>query len=99
MDTALNVFNQISLRIIMEQANIIGALAWEEAKKVDGLNVANSATAVPDVTISGEPREVINALVARYEKLFGKLSRDVCREAVVDLTSDIPATDMPTSLK
>ncbi len=98
MDTSLEVFNQISLRIIMEQANIIGSLAWEEAKKVDGLEVKN-LDSTPQISISGEPREVINTLVSRYEKLFGKLSRDVCREAVVDLTSDIPTADMPTSLK
>ena len=97
MDTTIDVFNKISLRIIMEQANIIGVLAWEEAKKVDGLTVVNQVT--PEVAISGDPRSVINALVARYEKLFGKLSRDVCREAVVDLTADINKEDMPTSLK
>ena len=97
MDTAINVFNQISIRIIKEQELIIGPLAWDEASKVEGLSVIDRKKA--EVSVTGDPKAVINALVARYEQLFGRLSRDVSREAVVDLTADIPAEDVPSSLK
>lgn len=97
MDTAIHVFNQISIRIIKEQELIIGPLAWDEASKVEGLTVIDRKK--PDVSVTGEPKAVINALVARYEQLFGRLSRDVSREAVVDLTADIPTEDVPSSLK
>ena len=97
MDTAIDVFNQIAIRIIKEQEAIIGPLAWGEAAKVQGLNVIDQKKQT--VSVTGEPKAVINALVARYEQLFGRLSREVSREAVVDLTADIPSEDIPTSLK
>ncbi len=97
MDTAIDVFNQISIRIIKEQEAIIGPLAWTEAAKVPGLTIVDPKAHT--VNLTGEPKAVVNALVARYEQLFGRLSREVSREAVVDLTADIPAEDIPTSLK
>ncbi len=97
MDTAIDIFNQISIRIIKEQEAIIGPLAWSEAAKVDGFSVVDQKAS--RVSITGEPKTVINALVARYEQLFGRLSREVSREAVIDLTADIPAEDIPSSIK
>ena len=98
METSIDVFNQISVRIIKEQEAIIGALAWAEAAKVPGLEVVKGDK--PTVNIkSDDPKGVINGLVNRYEQLFGRLSRDVSREAVSDLTADIPAEDIPTTLK
>ena len=98
MDTTLDVFNQISVRIIKEQEAIIGSLAWAEAAKVPGLEVVKGDK--PSVNIkSDNPKDVINALVNRYESLFGRLSRDVSKQAVSDLTADIPVEDIPTSLK
>ncbi len=97
MDTSISVFNQISIRIIKEQELIIGPLAWDEASKVEGLSIIDRKK--PEVSVTGDPKAVINALVARYEQLFGRLSRDVSREAVVDLTADIPAEDIPSSIK
>ena len=98
MDTTLNVFNEISIRIIREQEAIIGPLAWAEASKVAGFEVIDANKKIVNIKAE-DPREVVNALVARYEKLFGRLSRDVSRQAVSDLTADIPTEDIPTSLK
>ena len=98
MDTTINVFNQISLRIIKEQEAIIGPLAWAEAAKVKGFETLDQSKQLVNIK-ADDPREVVNALVARYEQLFGRLSRDVSREAVSDLTADIPAEDIPSSLK
>lgn len=98
MDTTLNVFNEISIRIIKEQEAIIGPLAWAEASKVSGFEVIDQDKKIVNIKAE-DPREVVNALVARYEKLFGRLSRDVSRQAVSDLTADIPTEDIPTSLK
>ena len=97
MDTTINVFNQISIRIIKEQEAIIGPLAWSEASKVAGLTIVDQSKA--SISITGDPKEVTNALVSRYEKLFGRLSRDVSRQAVTDLTADIPVEDIPSILK
>jgi hypothetical protein len=94
-----NVFEQIALRIIKEQELIIGPLAWNEASKVDGLAIANPQQNEAQVTVSGDPRIVINSLVSHYERLFGRLSREICKEAVADLTAEIPQDEVPTSLK
>lgn len=99
MDEALaqTLFPKIFIRIIKEQENIIGPLAWDEASKVDGLTIVSREK--PEVTFEGDPKAIANALVQRYEKLFGRLSREVSREAVVDLTSEISAEDIPQSLR
>ena len=92
------IFNQLAVRIIKEQENIIGPLAWQEAGKVPGLKVLDIKTSRIDIEMTS-PKTVINNLVARYEQLFGKMSREVCREAVGDLTAEIPSDELPESLK
>ena len=96
METSTLTFNQISLRIIQEQEAIIGPLAWIEAAKVEGLLVVQEKQ---EVLIKGDPKAVIDRLVARFVQLFGKLSKEVCREAVGDLIAEIPPSEVPESLK
>ena len=98
METSTNlIFNMISTRIIKEQELIIGPLAWDEASKVDGLTIVDKKQY--KVELTGDPKEIIDRLVARYVRLFGKLSREVCKEAVGDLTAEIPAEQIPSSLQ
>ena len=92
----MDIFGQIAVRIIKEQELIIGPLAWNEAKKVDGLVVTDPAG---EVTLQGDKKKAIDSLVARYDRLFGRASHEVSREAVVGLLADLPATDVPLSLK
>ncbi|MFH1608983.1 MAG: hypothetical protein ABH951_03155 [Patescibacteria group bacterium] len=96
MDTIL-IFPKIALRIIREQEIIIGPLAWDEAKKVSGLNIVDSDKG--EVSFDGDQKEVLNRLVAQYERLFGKISHEVCREAVHDLILELSPEDVPSSLK
>ena len=92
MDTIL----QIPIRIIKEQELVIGPLAWDEAKKVTGLMIDPSRASV---SFSGNSKDIINRLVARYERLFGRASHEVCREAVQDLLAELPPDQIPSSLK
>ena len=96
MDTIL-LFPKIALRIIKEQENIIGPLAWDEAKKVSGLHVTDSK--IGEIFFEGDAKEILNRLVAQYERLFGKISHEVCRESVQDLIAELPEGEVPTSLK
>jgi len=96
MDTIL-VFPKIALRIIKEQENIIGPLAWDEARKVSGFHVIDSKNG--EVSFDGDAKEVLNRLVAQYERLFGKISHEVCREAVQDLVAELSPDQVPSSLK
>ena len=98
MSTDVTIFNQISIRIIKQQALIIGPLAWDEARKVPGLVVVDQKNAQVEIS-TDDPKEIINKLVAQYERLFGKLSHEICREAAEDLVSNLDASEIPSSLK
>lgn len=87
---------EIPIRIIKEQELVIGPLAWEEAKKVAGLIIDQPHSSV---SFSGDKKDVINRLVAQYERLFGRASHEVCREAVCDIVSNMPSDEVPSSLK
>ena len=92
----MTIFDQISIRIIREQELIIGPLAWDEAKKVNGLIIDQSHKSV---SFAGDEKDVINHLVAQYERLFGKASHEVCKEAVQDLIAEMTPEEIPSSLK
>ena len=92
----MTAFDQIPLRIIKEQELIIGPLAWDEAMKVSGLTIDQSHSSV---SFAGDEKEVINRLGAQYERLFGRASHEVCREAVQDLIAEMPLDQIPSSLK
>lgn len=93
----LNIFGQISLRIIKEQELIIGPVAWEEAKKVSGFHITDADN--QQVSFDGDPKDVLNRLVAQYSRLFGQVSKEVCKEAVQDLLAELPQADIPNSLQ
>lgn len=93
----LTIFDQISVRIIKEQELVIGPVAWEEAKKVSGFKIIDQSKG--EVSFEGDPKEVLNRLVAQYSRLFGQVSKEVCREAVQDLIAELPQADVPESLK
>lgn len=90
------ITNQLADKIIHEQELIVGPLAWDEAKKVSGLRVDIVAH---QVNVEGNPKEVLEKLVAQYERLFGLASREVCRDAVRPLLSQVPDEEIPSVLK
>lgn len=87
---------QIPIRIIKEQELVIGPLAWDEARKVAGLNVDQSQNSV---SFSGDGKDIINRLVAQYERIFGKASHAVCHDAVQDILAEMSPEEIPSSLK
>ena len=93
----MNTFDNIAVKIIKEQELIIGPLAWSEAGKVPGLHVVNEMPG--EVTLNdGDPKETVNKLVGQYERLFGKASHEVCREAVASLIAELGPSEIPSSL-
>ena len=93
----MDIFSRIASRIIKEQELIIGPLAWNEAKKVNGLNVLNPETG--ELTLAGDQKQIIDGLVAQFDRLFGRASHEVSREAAAGLVADLPPTDVPMSLR
>jgi len=91
-------FPQIVLRIIKEQEAVIGPLAWDEARKVQGIVVVDQKRGEINLQ-NGDTKEIIDKLVNQYERLFGRASREVCREAVQDLIAEMSSEEVPSSLK
>ncbi len=91
-----NPLSPLADKIIQEQALIIGPIAWEQAEKVTGLRINIKSK---EVDIEGDARDVLERLVAQYEKLFGVASREVCRDAVRPLLAEVPEGDIPEVLK
>lgn len=92
----MDIFSNIATKIIKEQELIIGPLAWDEARKVSGLVVLDPKTG--EVSMSGDPKEILNKLVSQYERLFGRASREVCRDAAMGLIADLQPAEVPASL-
>ncbi len=91
----MTTLQKIATKIIEEQELVIGPLAWGEAEKVQGLKVTNHEVDFNN----GDPKSVVDRLVGQYERLFGRASHEVCREAVADLLADLPQGDIPLSLQ
>jgi hypothetical protein len=91
------ILDKISVRIIREQELIIGPIAWDEARKVDGLKIIDQKTG--EVSLEGDAKQILNNLVAQYARLFGRASNEVCKEVTKDLLSGLSADEIPSSLK
>lgn len=93
----MNVLQMIAIRIIKEQERIIGPVAWNEARKVRGLQVISDRDGL--VELKGDPKRIIDRLVAQYDLLFGRASHEVCKEAALPLLASLPPRDIPSSLR
>ena len=91
----MDTFEQITQHIVKEQELIIGPLAREEAARVDGIVVRDDGT----VLMTSDKKTAIDQLVARYERLFGRASVQVCRDAAAALLPSLKTGETPDSLK
>ena len=92
----MSTLDTIATKIIKEQELVIGPLAWSEAGKVQGLQIDRTHREI--AMNNGDPKDVVNRLVAQYERLFGRASREVCRDAVAGMLADLPVAQIPSSL-
>ena len=92
----MDVYTQLVQSIIEQQELIIGPVAIERAKSVEGLTIdwANKS-----VILSKNPKEVIDALVDQYKALFGQISVEVCKEALGRLSQQLTNEQLPASLR
>jgi len=91
----MDIYSQIASQIIKDQETIIGPIALEQAKKVQGLEVEN----INDVKIKGNAKNVLAELVGQYVKLFGQASVEVCKGAVHEIKSTVAQGDLPEILR
>ncbi|TSC72156.1 MAG: Uncharacterized protein G01um101438_659 [Parcubacteria group bacterium Gr01-1014_38] len=92
----MSIYDQFASNIIKEQESIMGPLAWEQASKVTGLRVDIQAHTV---NVEGNSKEVLEKLVAQYGRLFGPASREVCRDAIRSLLSQVAPDEIPAVLR
>ena len=93
----MSIFEQMTVKIIREQELVIGPLAWLEAGKVSGLQIVDQKKA--EVILNDDQKSVVDRLVNRYENIFGRASKEVCKEAAAALIADLPKEEIPSSLQ
>ena len=91
----MDIWAQMAEKIIKEQENIIGPVALEQARKVEGLEIVSE----DNLKIVGNAKEVLSKLVDQYAKLLGRASIEVCKEAVQDAKSTLSPNDLPDILR
>lgn len=95
----MNTFEHIALKIIREQELLMGPVAWQQAGKVDGLQILDRSQGILYIDKKIDGKSVVNNLVERYGMLFGRAGREVCKEAVGALVADLEPSQIPSSLK
>ena len=89
--------DQVATLIVEGQANIMGPLAWNEAEQVTGISLDASQSKV--YLVGNNPPVVLENLVARYERLFGRASIEVSRDATRKFIPQVPLNQVPDVLK
>jgi len=56
-------------------SHYLSLLAWDEARKVQGIEIIDQKKGEINLQ-NGDVRAIVDKLVAQYEKLFGKASRE-----------------------
>lgn len=92
----MDILAQIAQKIIQEQEKIIGPIALEQAKKVEGLSVDWDKH---EVKLAGDEKSVLENLVKKYQSLFGRASVEVCKEAIGSISDKVPPNNLPDILR
>ena len=90
------IYQDVANHIVQQQELIIGPMAIERAKHVNGLNID---WAQKKIEITGDPKTVIAELVEQYKILFGQISVEVCKEAAAPYMTNLAQDDIPAVLQ
>lgn len=94
----MNILEQITSKIIKDQEQIMGPVAWYEASKISGLTVIDRKTGVLSLK-SSDNRQAIDNLVDGYARLFGPAAQKTCRESAAALIADLQPGEVPLRLQ
>jgi hypothetical protein len=92
----MDILAQVAQKIIQEQEKIIGPIAIEQAKQVEGLSVESEKG---EVALTGDEKAILENLVKKYESLFGRASLEVCKGAVGLIKDKASPNELPDILK
>jgi len=90
-----SVYSALVTNIVKSQFDVIGPLAIDQAKMVNGITIDTSNTA----TIRGNGKEVLANLVKQFEQLFGQTSVEVCKDAIKESGTPVSDNDLPEILQ
>lgn len=90
-----DIYEQAAEKIIKEQEAIIGPLALEQARRVQGLEVDSES----HVKLSGDKKTSVERLVEQYRQIFGQTSVEVCKDAASMYLSKLPTNEVPSLLR
>ena len=81
--------------ITKEQSKIVGeSVAFDLARSTQGLHIDTNK----NITIKGDPIQILEELVNKYSILFGKISIDVSKDAV-DHLRIFEDKELPSNLR
>ena len=92
----MDIFALLAEKIIEEQESIIGPIALEQARKVQGLKVDWQKH---EVILEGNKTQLLENLVNQYRALFGQASVEVCKEAVGRYRTQLSPDQLPQALR
>ncbi|MBP7967651.1 MAG: hypothetical protein IT215_01660 [Chitinophagaceae bacterium] len=82
-------------RIIKQQRSVMGPIAIDLARRVDGLTITNSN----DIQIKGDGSIILSNLVNEYANLFGRAAVEVCKDAIKEMHPPLPFSQLPKVLQ
>lgn len=89
------IYAAICEQIIREQFQIIGTLALEQARRVQGLQIDSTTL---HCVITGDGNTVVEEIINQYRDFFGNAAVEVCKEAASPFISRLPQGATPASL-
>ena len=92
----MDIYAQIITKIIEQQESIIGPVALQQARQVNGITLDWDNH---QVSINGDAKTIINQLIAQYKSLFGQIAVEVSKEVTVKFTAQLTESQVPDSLK
>jgi hypothetical protein len=98
MDDIQKYINAVS-KIVLAQHMIMGPMAVDLARQVDGLSINTVKNDVENVEINEDPKLVLESLVGQYRKLFGDVSVNVSKDAISDLRGTFGDDELPSLLR
>jgi len=91
----MDIYVQMASKIIKAQQDVVGPVAFEQAKRVDGVKLGNTHE---ELKIDGDKKVVLELLIKQYEGMFGRASIEVCKNAVRGIINNVPKDQVPQLL-
>lgn len=90
----MDKYSEVVFKIVREQEMVVGPLAIDLARNVNGLKVNNRN----EFSIEGDPKLALHELLMQYKKLFGELSLQVSKKALKDNIKNFQKGELPEIL-